>query len=173
VLREWVDVGHLIGELLGLADLEIPPADNLGLLLAHDVVVVEEGLVKDKIDATVDVGQTRKGEVDVDRTFGVEALRDAIEELFEDVRDAGFVEAASFGEAEGVYARVRRGLLEEESSPLLGQHVELGVEDEDRRADRRAAVKKVGTSTHGEAAEAGKRYALGKDRKEVGEWGVR
>jgi hypothetical protein len=47
------------------------------------------------------------------------------------------------------------------------------VEDEDRRADRRAAVKKVGTSTHGEAAEAGKRYALGKDRKEVGEWGVR
>jgi hypothetical protein len=121
----------------------------------------------------VDVGQTRKGKVDVDRTFGVEALRDAIEELFEDVRDAGFVEAASFGEAEGVYARVRRGLLEEESSPLLGQHVELGVEDEDRRADRRAAVKKVGTSTHGEAAEAGKRYALGKDRKEVGEWGVR
>ena len=173
VLREWVDVGHLIGELLGLADLEIPPADNLGFLLAHDVVVVEEGLVKDKLDATVDVGQTRKGEVDVDRTFGVEALRDAIEELFEDVRDAGFVEAASLGEAEGVYARVRRGLLEEESSPLLGQHVELGVEDEDRRADRRAAVKKVGTSTHGEAAEAGKRYALGKDRKEVGEWGVR
>ena len=173
MLREWVDVGHLIGELLGLADLEIPPADNLGFLLAHDVVVVEEGLVKDKLDATVDVGQTRKGEVDVDRTFGVEALRDAIEELFEDVRDAGFVEAASFGEAEGVYARVRRGLLEEESSPLLGQHVELGVEDEDRRADRRAAVKKVGTPTHGEAAEAGKRYALGKDRKEVGEWGVR
>jgi hypothetical protein len=47
------------------------------------------------------------------------------------------------------------------------------VEYEDRRADRRAAVKKVGTPTHGEAAEAGKGYALGKDRKEVGEWGVR
>jgi len=83
-------------------------------------------LVKDKLDAAVDVGQTRKGKVDVDRTFGVEALRDAIEELFEDVRDAGFVEAASFGEAEGVMRVYVAGFLRKNRALFWGSTSNLG-----------------------------------------------
>ena len=172
-LRERRDVSDLVGQLLGLADLEVPPAHNLGLLLAHDVVVVEERLVKGKLDAAVDVGQARKGEVDVDGGLALEARRDAIEELLEHVRHAGLVKAASLGEAQGVDARVRRGLLEEESSLLLGQDVELRVKDKDRRANRGAPVEKIGTSSHGKAAEAGKRYTLGRYDTEDGSGGLR